>query len=314
MGTLNITRFTDPSPEALNYFANNENIWGQPLTEENVVARRIESYEAYLEDIERSKAQYCQDVIEKKAEDIRYLEVIPKNLDTNLAGKIILYFFGGGFVQGNPETDLVITARLADTLGVSVLSPEYRLAPEHRFPAAVEDCTRFYQFVIEQYGAENIVLSGESAGGNLAMTTLIQAHTLGLPMPQALALMSPVADNTGDIMSPEFMFQDDPTLSPDRVAVIRKIYAPNTPSDDPLISPHFAEFGTWFPPILFTTGTRDCFQHQVMKTGRKMSEASIPVSIHIWEGLWHVFEFYDIPEAKASIKNMADFLRGHLTE
>ncbi len=313
MSELKITHFTEPSKQAIRFYTANPEQLRKPISEKDIASQRIETKNAYSKEFNRSKELYCREVVEKRFQDIKFLQIIPKNLDLEIQEKVVLYFFGGGFIQGSPEVDLIVSAPLANELGVTILSPEYRLAPEHPFPCALEDCVAFYKHIIDQYGAKNVVLAGESSGGNLALSALNKAYLDGIVMPCALAAMSPSTDMDGDAFSADFIFQNDPALIPQNVDFAHRMYTPSTPKSHPLVSPHHATYGDWFPPVLFTTGTKDCFQHQVMKTAEKMSEAGVDVSLNIWQDLWHVFEFTpEIPEAIKSIQHIADFFRSHL--
>lgn len=313
MGNPKTIYFEGPSEQALVVFADAPQSTGQPIQSINVDQVRVETISEYGPPAQRSREQHCQAVTEETVNGIRYLRIVPKSLDRTLQDKVGVYFFGGGFIAGSPELDLIVSAAIAQALGIVMLSPDYRLAPENRFPAGLEDCAVFYKSAVEAHRADNIFLMGESAGANLAMSTLLKAFKDGIPMPKAIVLLSPVTDQSGDPFSPEFLYQEDPALFPENVGRIQELYAPEQPNDDPLVSPHFGSYGSWFPPTLFTSGTKDVFQFQVRKTAEKMAASNVDVTIHMWEGMWHVFEYYpEIPEALRSIDHIADFVRSHL--
>ncbi|MEY8841709.1 alpha/beta hydrolase, partial [Cribrihabitans sp. XS_ASV171] len=224
-------------------------------------------------------------------------------------GRVVLYGFGGGFTVGSPEEDLPISARLAVRIGSRIVAPAYRLAPEHPFPAALDDMVSVVASLLQ--GRDRLAMIGESAGATLVLATLHRLRRQGLATPACAALMSPATDmgaigHSGEIAC-------DPSLSPLRVAQVAKAYAPDGELTDPEISPLFGPFDTSFPPVLLTTGTRDLFLSQSSRLARVMRAAGAPVDLRVWEGMWHVFEFYDMPEARASLSEIADFVTARLT-
>lgn len=310
MNEPKIVYFTDTSQKARHFHDHLPKSTRVPIVVLEIEQERLENQKLYMAQAQRVKEQHCRAVTEQQADGTRYLWIEPKMLSETFKNKVGIFFFGGGFIVGSPELDLLVSAPIANELGLVILSPDYRLAPEHPFPAALDDCFAFYKHVVAEYGAENIILMGESAGGNLALATVLKAKGAGVPLPKAVALMSPATDFSGDAFSAGFVFQEDPELFPERIDYVQRIYAPLTPNDNPLLSPHFAVFGSWFPPTLMTTGTRDAFRLQVEKTAVKMAHAGVDVTVHIWEDLWHVFEYTpEIEEAAQSIRQIADFVR-----
>ena len=309
----NIIHFDGPSAEARRLFAGAPKSTGKPIASLDVEQARADAEKAYAAPAQWSREQYCQSVTEERVDSIRYLRIVPKVLNAALQGKVGVYFFGGGFFTGSPELDLIVSAAIAQALGIVMLSPDYQLAPENPFPAGFDDCFAFYKSAETHYGADNIFLMGESAGANLAMATVLRAFDEGIALPTCVVAMSPATDQHSDAFAPDNLYQDDPALLPELVDYVGRIYAPNTPNNDPYVSPHFATYGEWFPPILFTTGTRDVFQFQVLKSAEKLAHANIDVTVHLWQGMWHVFEYYpEIPEAGRSIAQIATFVRAHV--
>ena len=227
-------------------------------------------------------------------------------------GICIQYGYGGGMVSGSPYEDLIITSALAHNLKARVIVPDYRLAPENPYPAAADDFFAVYPTLLESYGTERLVVSGESAGGNLAIGLLIQMRNQGLALPKCAALFSPWVDlaNQGD--SHQFNDQRDPTLSTEWVNSAAAMYAGEFPTDHPDISPIHADLSD-LPPIIISSGTRELLLSQSLILASRIREAGGIVDLRIWEGLWHVFEFYDdIPEATLSIEQTADFIRQYI--
>ncbi|SLN65982.1 Monoterpene epsilon-lactone hydrolase [Roseovarius albus] len=221
----------------------------------------------------------------------------------------ILYCFGGGFVQGSPFEDMGIAAPLSAITGAKVIMPNYRLAPEHPWPAAVEDGFAVYKHVAEQPFA----LVGESAGGNLALSLMLNAKDVGLPLPRVSGLLSPWCDltNSGDSLTANDGV--DPTLRLQDVQAAAAHYAHGHDLSDPHISPINGAFDANFPPCIITSGTRDLLLSQAIDLTKVLQSHDVPVDLQIWDGLWHVFEWDDhIPEARQSLTNIAAFLAFHM--
>ncbi len=226
------------------------------------------------------------------------------------ANGTLVYIFGGAFIHGDPFSELPITAALAAYAGIEVICPAYRLAPEHPAPAASADCLAVWRQVAAE--RDRVVLGGESAGGNLALVTAQRARDDGHPVPAALALLSPAVDLRTDA---ELIAAapNDPTLSKTRMLDVARVYPGTFALDDPCVSPLFGSM-TSLPPTLITTGTRDLLLPGCLRVARRMRRAGVHVDCRVWDGLWHVFEFYDAyPEADESLREIASFLREQLT-
>lgn len=232
---------------------------------------------------------------------------------------VILYLFGGGFVCGRPEDDLSISARLAEFLGLRVCAPRYRLSPEHPFPAAIDDVKAVYRALTAS--GTNVVLVGESAGGNLALKLVLDIPAAGgsLPLPVAVALFSPWVDLThsGDSHAIGEQANRDPTLSVQHfLEPAGMAYAGRRSSTSPDISPLFgvsdfpATLG--FPPTFISTATRDLLMSDSVRLATQLRAQGATVHLQVAEGLWHVYEWYHIPEAARSVQNVASFLKQSL--
>ena len=280
-----------------------------PRTAEGIAALRDETRAAYRDGCEAMRDRYVASAGDVEIGGVRVQELRPKALSPQGAGAL-LYLFGGGFVLGSPFEDLRITAPLAHHLGLPVFAPHYRLAPEHPFPAALDDVWAVYRALLERFGADRLALAGESAGGNLALALLQRARAEGVPLPAAAALLSPAADlaEGGDSLAANA--ERDPTLTPAAVRACTQLYTAGHPAEDPLVSPLRGAYGAGFPPTLITTGTRDLFLSQAVRLHRVLRRAGAESRLNVWEGLWHVFEFYpEIPEAGQSIEEIAAFLK-----
>jgi acetyl esterase/lipase len=225
------------------------------------------------------------------------------------SGGKLLYLFGGGFIVGCPYSDLPIIGALADYCNVEVIAPQYRLAPEHCAPAAADDCMAVWQQLCTSPAP--LCLAGESAGGNLAVVVAQQAAAEKLRMPDAIALLSPAVDLRTDSHLLDPTTHADPTLPPSRMEEIASVYAPQRDLTDPSLSPLFGSL-EGFPPTIITTGTRDMLLSMCLRLHRQLIRENVTVECRVWDGLWHVFEYYnEYPEADESLTEIAAFLNHH---
>lgn len=219
----------------------------------------------------------------------------------------MLYIFGGAFIVGDPETDMPVIGALAEWCAVEVIAPRYRLAPEHPAPAASDDCFAVYRAMVADE-PHRILLSGESAGGNLALLTAQRAVAAGLRVPEALGLLSPAADLRTDraLFGPSA--DADPSISHQRAIDLAGVYPGELSLDDPQISPLFGSMDG-LPPTIITTASRDMLLPMCLRLVRKLRRSNVEVDCAVWDGLWHVFEFYDdFPESAESLGEIAAFL------
>ena len=281
----------------------------QPLTMMDIspgplAQRRREIYDVAAPGGKRLAATLGVQTEEAEVAGVPVQWITPANLRHN---HTLLYFFGGGHITGSPDEDLSITARLAHQMGARVCAPHYRLAPEHPFPAARQDGVAVYTALAAK---GRIALAGESAGANLVLALLSQTPT----MPKAVALLSPWCDLThqGDTITT--LDGIDPSLDlTHQLQHMARGYAGGRALSDPEISPLFAPVDG-FPPTIITTGTRDLLLSDAARLSTKLRAAGVTVDLRVFEGMWHVFEYYpDLPEADLSTQGIADFLTHHLT-
>lgn len=275
-----------------------------PLADIDFPQLRANTRADYQPQIDLALKRYPVEIVETHLHDTPCQIVTPKGSNPTAQ---ILYLFGGGFVQGSPEEDLPITAALAVKTNARVIVPHYPLAPEHPFPAALDTVTTLAANILSD--APETLLAGESAGGNLALALTHRLRTKGI-QPNAIALMSPASDlaYTGDSGAAD----RDPVLSAHRIGTVLDAYLqganPHTPDASPINGP----FDATFPPTFITSGTRDQFLSNCVRLDRTLRNAGAASDLRIWEGLWHVFEFYpEIPEADASLTEIAEFLKRH---
>ncbi|MBL6690877.1 MAG: alpha/beta hydrolase [Pseudomonadales bacterium] len=227
----------------------------------------------------------------------------------------IIYFHGGGYVFGSPAGHRDIAWRLSKEGGVRVLMVDYRLAPEHPFPAAVEDATAVYRWLLEQ-GTDpaEIVVSGDSAGGGLAVSLMVNIRNLGLPQPKAAVLLSPWADMTATSDSMTRNANADAVLSPEAIRRFAELYIGHDRDPKaPLASPVFADL-SGMPPVLILVGDTEVLLSDSEQLAAKLREAGGEVTLNVWPGMQHVFPILAriLPEAKQAVRDISAFVREHL--
>ena len=296
------------SNEAKKIFApaEQDEIWSLERIEQIRAEEQDEAQATNKAIIER----YVESLDENEMGGVPVLSVVPKNYDSTNDDRCLLYFFGGAYVVGSPYVDLPIIARLAVRLGIKVHAPFYRRAPEHPCPAAIDDAFAVYRHLLEDLSANNIVIAGESAGGNLTLAVVLRARDERVPMPAATALMSPWSDVTPSGLSQQESLGFDPTMDyKTHLEIPAAAYAGDYDQKDPIVSPLYADYTAGFPPTLITTGTREGFLSDCARLSTTMRQAGIDAHLHVWEGMWHTFEWYfEVPEADQSLDEIAEFL------
>jgi monoterpene epsilon-lactone hydrolase len=193
---------------------------------------------------------------------------------------------GGAFVYGGGQACRTWSAGWADLLGVRCFSVDYRMPPEHPYPTPLDDCVTAYRWLLEESGAENIVVGGMSAGGNLAAATILRVRDEGLALPAGLVLLTPELDLTESGDSFETNKYADVVLVSSLAPTIT-MYAGDADLTDPYLSPLFGDLTKGFPRTYLQAGTRDLFLSNTVRMHRSMRRAGVPVELHIVEGAPH---------------------------
>jgi len=230
-------------------------------------------------------------------------------IDGQRDDKVLIYLHGGGMILGSAKTNLAAPLRIAQTSGYSVLSVEYRLAPENPFPAALDDALAAYVWLLDNgWRATDIGVFGDSAGGNLALAMPLLARDRELPIPAALVLLSPSVDRTRSGDTYVTMAAFDPVLG----APSAEVYAGDHALDHPLVSPLFADLAG-MPPMLIQVGTRERLLSDSVRLAQRARRAEVDVTLDVWDGMWHVWQDSpDIPEAERAADEIGAFFRAHL--
>ncbi len=225
---------------------------------------------------------------------------------------VYLYIHGGAFVFGGGAFARASGALSAERLGVFTVSPDYRMPPDHPYPAAPQDCLAVYKALLADHDPARIVIGGSSAGGNLAAAVTLLIRDQGLPLPAAVILLTPEVDLTeaGDT------FQTNIALD----VVLKKglpecnaLYADGHDLTDPYLSPLFADFTKGYPPTLVQSGTRDLFLSNSVMIHRKLREAGIDAELHVWEAMPHAgFGLGPAPENAEIDREVGRFIAKHV--
>jgi epsilon-lactone hydrolase len=239
----------------------------------------------------------------------------PPGADT---GRVLLFLHGGGYELGSLRSDGELAARLGRAGGMRVLFPEYRLAPEHPFPAAIDDVLAAWRWLRtdRDVGARSMAVAGDSAGGGLAVALLVAARDAGEALPAAATLMSPTVDLTGSGASMTERVDQDPISTPAMLRQFASDYLAGADPKTPLASPLFASL-SGLPPLLVQVGTADLLLSDSERLARAATEAGVDVTLEVGEGLPHVYQLLlGTPEAAAATEQIGEFLRArvHLTD
>ena len=223
----------------------------------------------------------------------------------------IFHIHGGGFALGSAEGSVGLASELARRTGMRAVSVDYRLAPEHPYPAALQDVTTAYRALVEQADdAEPIVVSGESAGGNLAIELLIADKAEGLAMPAAALLLSPMTDLTVTANSYATKAHADPAVTAHAIRTRVADYLADTDPADPLVSPIFADL-SGLPPLLIQAGSHEVLLDDAAHLAAKAAADDVAVTLDITPGVPHVFQAFAaiLDEGDAALNRAARFIR-----
>lgn len=226
--------------------------------------------------------------------------------------RVLLYIHGGAFVAYSPDVYANMVATWCQSLQARALMVNYRLSPEHRFPAAGDDCLAAYKWLLEQgFEPRDIVIAGDSAGGNLALSTLLRLKDEGSVLPACAVLLSPFLDFTLSGRSVLTNARRDPIFTPAFAIGIRNHYASAELHSDPGVSPLLGDF-SGLPPLLFQAGSTEMILDDSVRAAAKANEQGIPVQLDIWKSLPHVFQMIDaLPQAKVAAERIAKFVTKH---
>jgi len=231
------------------------------------------------------------------------------------SSRVLLYLHGGGYILGSIATYRALAARIAAAAGIRALIIDYRLAPEHPFPAAIEDATAAYGFLLGHgFTPERVAMGGDSAGGGLAIATLIALREAGLPLPAAAVVLSPWTDLEGSGDSMRTCVDRDPIIgSKEGLLATAALYLNGVDPRMPTASPLYADLHG-LPPIAIQVGTAERLLDDSIRIAQRIQEAGGAVELETFADLIHVFQAWapHIPESLDAIDKLGSFLRRHL--
>ena len=283
---------------------------GKPLAQMTVEEARAEDLEEALEELRDPRPV-------ARVEDLELPGpggALRARLFAPAAGRppLLVWFFGGGWVLGQIESAEGLARTLVDEAGVAVLLPAYRLAPEHPFPAAVEDATSAYRWLLEQgVGADRIVIAGDSAGGGLTLATLVALRDAGDPLPAAGVCLSPWVDLEGIGSSMDSNASADPIVQREPLLNMSAAYLGNADPRTALAAPLYADL-SGLPPLLIQVGTAETLLDDSVRIADRARAAGVDVTLSPWDEMIHVWQMFPtLPEAGEAVTAIGAFVQRH---
>jgi epsilon-lactone hydrolase len=249
--------------------------------------------------------------IQQKPTNLGGVDAVEVTIQGADSENVILYFHGGVYVIGSAAASVPLVGDLVRRAGAKAFTVDYRLAPEHPYPAAVEDAQAAYEGLLEQgIDPGRVALAGESAGGGLAVATLLALRAAGIPLPSAAFLMSPYADLTlaGETLADKQTA--DPLLTPEGLRLRIADYVAGADAADPYISPVFGDLGG-LPPLLIQVGSHEILLSDAVRLAARAATADVQVTLEVTPGVPHVFQAYAalLDEAGEALDRASSFLK-----
>lgn len=243
--------------------------------------------------------------------------VIADNADPD---KRLLYIHGGSWISGSAKGYRGLTSRLSKATGCVVLSLDYRLAPEHQFPAGLHDCCDAFQWLLDngpegKEAASNTVICGDSAGGNLALSTILRLHNLRVKQPDCVVSISPAVDFSASSPSIKTRAARDPIIHPAIFEALQTLYLPKGQDIlDPLVSPLLGDLSC-FPPLLLQVGDAEVLLDESTRMAEKVKLQGGDVTLQVWDEMPHVFQGFApyLPEANQAIQSIGEFVQDKIS-
>lgn len=226
----------------------------------------------------------------------------------------VLYLHGGGYVIGSCNTHRALASHLARRTGLPVLVVDYRLGPEHPYPAAVDDALTAYEWLLaEGFEPDRIVVAGDSAGGGLTLATLLALRDRGRPLPALGVPISPWTDLTLSGESMTSMAEHDPMVTRPGLQRMADWYVAGVDPKDPLVSPLFAD-PAGLPPLLIHVGEVETLRDDAIRFAERAAAAGVDVTLEVWPEMIHVWHVFgpDVPESEAGVARIAEYIAERL--
>jgi epsilon-lactone hydrolase len=230
--------------------------------------------------------------------------------ESNQSKNVVVYIHGGGLIAGSPVTHREFASRLVKRIRRGVLLVDYRLAPEHPFPAALDDVRAVYAHLITRMRADDISIGGESTGAGLGLAALIKLRDDGLALPAAAFFISGHFDMTSSGESMDSRREVDPFTSPESLERAIRWYTNGADRKLPLISPVFADL-SGLPPMLLQVGDDEILLSDSVRVAERIRRSKGRVDLRVWDAMWHNWPMYlGLPEADAALLEISEFLEG----
>ena len=229
----------------------------------------------------------------------------------SVAGRVVLYLHGGGYVIGSPRSHRHLAAAIAAAGQASALLLDYRLAPEHPYPAAVDDATAAYRWLLEQGVApRHVVIGGDSAGGGLTVATLLALRDARLPLPAGGVCISPWVDLTFSGASYRTRAAVDPIVKRPGIDEMARAYLGATAAQTPLASPLFADL-RGLPPLLIHVGSDEVLLDDAVQLAERAKAAGVDATLEVWDRMIHVWHWFlpMLDEAQAAVDGIGRFIQ-----
>jgi acetyl esterase/lipase len=239
---------------------------------------------------------------------LRAAKIRPASADNN---KYILYLHGGGYVTGSVDSYLIMCSQMAQSLKMTFLLLEYRLAPENPFPAALEDALKAYRWLLANgTSPRDIIISGDSAGGGLSIATALALRDAVESVPAAVICISPWADLTHRGQSHIIKAESEAVLKTEVLKEWALAYTDESNLTNPLVSPVYADFHG-FPPLLILVGSEEILLDDALMLAEKAKADGVDVTLKVWDGIWHVWPALGnlIPESRQAFEEMGLFIQ-----
>jgi acetyl esterase/lipase len=279
--------------------------------------QKIESMNRYLAGtfVSRVRRKFPARVEATLLGGVRCFVVTPSTCRAANRNRLLIHLHGGAYIIGGGEAGLTETLLMAHYSGTKVIFVDYRMPPDHPFPAAIDDAVAVWRAAAKKWKPSNIGIGGSSSGGGLTLAVLSSIRRLGLPMPGAAFAGTPWADlaSTGDTIHTNEWIDGSLTTHEGFLDAVARLYAGQEPLNHPLVSPLYGEF-KGFPPTILVAGTRDLLLSDTVRVHRKLRRARVEAQLNVIEGLSHdqYTEIFDSPESLDVWTEVARFFDGHL--
>ena len=277
------------------------------VASDNLIDRKLKSGELRKKMTEpewRVPEFYNLRVIEEKNCRLELLECDIKN-----ERLVLLQLHGGGYIGGMRNAYRSFAGLYSELgRGMSVLTVDYRVAPEHPYPAAAEDAMKAWNYLmLLGYGARDVIITGDSAGGNLALSLVLKIKEQERLLPRGIVLMSPWTDLTGEGKTFQTKAELDPVLDKEYIDRMTRAYAPDRDLTDPYISPLFGDFHG-FPPVYIQVGENEILLDDSLRLYKNLIKAGVAAHIDRFPGMWHVFQMSPFKKASEAMDKNAEFI------